>query len=153
MANTRPTTVGLIGAVRLCFFLLFAPQKFLAAEAEDSRVLNTTRSERNPEPPAFKVRRAFFVSALLVLSSVAVGYGVGLLGGQISCVSSRGIALLQIAGACLLLWGTLFVRGWEIQSYGGVTLTERVNQWLFRALYCIGTAVLICSLSWPLCAN
>ena len=45
-----------------------------------------------------------------------------------------------------MLWGTLFVRGWEIQTYSGVTLVERVNRWLYRALYCSGTALIVASL-------
>jgi hypothetical protein len=49
----------------------------------------------------------------------------------------------------LLLWGTLFVRGWDIQTIGGVTLVERVNHWIYRTLYCLGTAVFIFSLSLP----
>jgi len=57
------------------------------------------------------------------------------------------ITASQVFGAGLLLSGTLFVRGWEIQSWSGVTLTERVNQWIYRFLYCTGTAVLIWSLA------
>ena len=52
-----------------------------------------------------------------------------------------------MTGAGLLLWGTLFVRGYDIQTYGGVTLTERVNQWVYRTMYCAGTALLVCSVA------
>lgn len=153
MATTHPTPASFIKAVRLCFLLLFAPKKLLVAEEKDNRVLNAIPSESNPEPPVFKVRRTFFSSAILVLFSGVAGYATGIVLGQITCASSKAIVSLQVAGACLLLWGTLFVRGWEIQSYGGVTLTERINQWLYRALYCLGTAILVCSLSWSPCAN
>lgn len=34
---------------------------------------------------------------------------------------------------------------------GGVSLTERVNQWIYRTLYCIGTAILVGSLALPAC--
>ena len=56
---------------------------------------------------------------------------------------------LQIFGATVLLGATLFVRGWDIQSWGGVTLTERVNRWIYRFLYCLGTAVIVASLALP----
>lgn len=77
---------------------------------------------------------------------LSLGLGIG---NSLGCSTPKLIAWLQIAGTCLLLWGTLFVRGWNIQTYGGVTLTERVNQWLYRTLYCVGTAVLVSSLAWP----
>jgi hypothetical protein len=77
--------------------------------------------------------------------------GLGL-GNHVHCAAAKHITWLQIAGTCLLLWGTLFVRGWDIQSFGGVTLSERVNQWLYRSLYCTGTAALVSSLSWTQCA-
>jgi hypothetical protein len=41
----------------------------------------------------------------------------------------------------------LFVRGWDIQTLGGVTLTERVNRWIYRLLYCLGTAAIVTSLT------
>lgn len=45
----------------------------------------------------------------------------------------------------------LFIRGWEIQTHAGVTFTERVNQWIYRFLYCAGTTAIVCSLAWPQC--
>jgi hypothetical protein len=60
----------------------------------------------------------------------------------------RATLILQLAAAGVLLWATLFLRGWDIQSIGGVTLTERVNQWWFRAAYWVGTAALAVSMTW-----
>ena len=57
---------------------------------------------------------------------------------------------MQLVAAGILLWATLFLRGWDIQSIGGVTLTERVNQWWFRTAYWTGTAMLAASMMWPL---
>ena len=66
------------------------------------------------------------------------GYALGQIStGIFGCATSNSVTALAVIGACLLLWGTLFVRGWEIQTYKGRSLTERVNQWLYRALYCI----------------
>lgn len=153
MANTQPTSVTFCRAVYLCFTLLFRPEKFRAIEEENNKILNENDADKEKAPRSVIVRQAFIYSALLVLVFCAAGYAAGLLLGNIfACAKPSFISLLQIIGACLLLWGTLFVRGWEIQSYGGVTLTERINQWLYRFLYCIGTAVVVSSLSWPQCA-
>ncbi|MFP5419471.1 MAG: hypothetical protein ACLGHA_09995, partial [Gammaproteobacteria bacterium] len=153
MADTRPTSVGFLGAVRLCIVLLFAPKKLIAAQDQDAKDRNNYSTHVEREHSAYIVRRAFLYSLLLVLLSAAIGYGGGLvLNAVLGCATTKFISWLQIAGACLLLWGTLFVRGWEIETYCGVTFTERVNQWLYRFLYCIGTATLVCSLVWPQCA-
>jgi len=96
------------------------------------------------------VTRALWESLVLVLCSIAAGY----LAGKVLGVMTHGVApalagWLQIVGGAILLWATLFVRGWDIQSYGGVTLTERVNRWVYRSLYCVGTAVIVASLALP----
>ena len=154
MADTRPTPVGFFGAVRLCILLLLAPKRLIEAQDSDAKARNNYTERVEREHSAHIVRRAFLYSLLLVLLSGAIGYGSGLaLGSWQGCATTKFIAWLQIAGACLLLWGTLFVRGWEIETYCGVTFTERVNQWLYRFLYCVGTAILVCSLSWPQCAT
>ena len=153
MANTRPTPVGFVKAACLVWLLLAKPKRFLELEAEDARALNAVNNPEKEEG-AFVVRHAFFKSLLLVLSSGVIGYVAGrAFGAARGCASANLVSWLQILGASLLLWGTLFIRGWEIQTYGGVTFTERVNQWIYRALYCIGTAVLVCSLAWPQCAT
>lgn len=151
MADTRPTPVGFIGAVRLCLLLLCAPHRFIEAELQDAAARNNYTGHAEQEHRAFVVRKAFARSAALVAASAAVGYGSGLLTSAAACATSTTIAFLQVIGACLLLWGTLFVRGWEIQTSSGVQFTERVNKWLYRFLYCLGTAVVVCSLAWRPC--
>ncbi len=156
MADTRPTPVSFFGAIRLCVLLLFTPKRFIEVQNQDTEARNnySTAVSVEREHSAYIIRRAFIYSLLLVVLSGGIGYGAGLaLGEMIGCTTSKFISWLQIAGACFLLWGTLFVRGWEIQTYCCVTFTERVNQWLYRVLYCVGTAVLVCSLSWPLCTT
>jgi hypothetical protein len=152
MANTRPTPVSFSGAICLCILLLFTPKRFIEVQNQDAKARNNYSISVEREHSAYIVRRAFVYSLLLVILSGGIGYVTGLaLGALIGCASPKFISWLQIAGACLLLWGTLFVRGWEIETYCGLTFTERVNQWLYRTLYCVGTAVLVCSLAWPLC--
>jgi hypothetical protein len=154
MANTIPTSIKFFRAIQLCLLLLFAPTKFEAEEKAYNLELNSVSDKANPNCSSSSiVRHAFFYSALVVAVSGSVGYLFGLILGVFSCATPKLIAWFQVVGACLLLWGTLFVRGWEIQSYGGINLTERINQWLYRSLYCVGTAILICSLAWPQCSG
>lgn len=154
MADTRPTPVGILRAVHLCLLLLFAPKKLIEAQEADAKTRNNHTDNTEREHSAYIVRRALGYSLLLVLSAGVIGYTAGLmLGATCGCGSTKLIAWLQVAGASLLLWGTLFVRGWEIETWSGVTFTERVNQWLYRSLYFIGTAVLVCSLAWPQCSG
>ncbi len=129
--------------VKHCVCLLFKPETFNEQNQDENK-----GEER--DLPAIVVRRAFICSFLLVLVSGAVGYILGVFLGRCFIYSSPAwIESLQIIGAGTLLWGTLFVRGWEIQTRGGFTLVEKVNQWIFRFLYCVGTAIIIFSLAWP----
>lgn len=154
MADTRPTPVSFFGAVRLCILLLFAPKKLIELQNRDAKDRNNYTEHVEREHCAYIVRRAFLYSLLFVMLSGAIGYGTGLVvSSWFGCATAKFISWLQIAGACFLLWGTLFVRGWEIETYCGVTFTERVNQWFYRFLYCVGTAVLVWSLAWPQCAT
>ncbi len=150
MANTTPTKVGFFKAAYLCILLLVSPKQFIKLEEEDDRKRESQPREKNQVPRALIVRGAFFKSLLLVLLSVAVGALVALgLREILESPSSDMITILQVVAALFLLWGTLFIRGWEIQSYSGVTFTERVNQWTYRSLYCLGTAMIVLSLVWP----
>jgi hypothetical protein len=153
MADSRPTPASPWRAFSLCVTAIVAPERMEAEESKDNEIRRAmAEALPNQNRGAFIVRRAFVGSFVLVVLSGLVGYiaGVGMhsLG---RCATSATVAWLQITGASLLLWGTLFIRGWEIQSYGGVTLTERVNQWIYRALYCIGTAVAVYSLAFATC--
>jgi hypothetical protein len=151
MANTTPTSVSFWAAVKLVALLLFKPDRFLEIQAENTAALNAIASSGKKEG-ALVVRRAFFYAFLLVLVSASLGYGLGLVLNKASgCFTTNTVAWFQVIGTCLLLWGTLFIRGWEIQTYGGTTLTERVNQWIYRTLYCAGTGVLVASLALTTC--
>lgn len=151
MADTRLTKVGPFRVVLLCAFAAFSPRRLVEAERADEKARKSLPQPPPPEEPgAFKLRRGLWGSLLGVLCSIAAGYIggrlVGTVSGQPSGVLVRG---LQVFGAVILLWATLFVRGWDIQTFGGVTLTERVNRWIYRLLYCLGTAAIVVSLVLP----
>lgn len=152
MADTRPTKINIFRASCLCVLLLIAPKKFLAVEDADDKIHQERTDKQKPERSALLVRRAFLKSLLLVVAAGVFGGSIGVsINKIIGCASPALIMWLQISGALILLWGTLFVRGWEIQTYSGVRLTERVNQWLYRFLYFIGSAIFILSLVWQQC--
>jgi hypothetical protein len=153
MADTRPTKVTFLRAVRLCALLLFAPRRFLVEEDADNKVRTERTDQQQRERSALIVRRAFWASLALVIVSGLFGGGLGFTFNKLACCAKPVVILgLQVVGAMALLWGTLFVRGWEIETYSGVTLTERVNQWLYRFLYCAGTATIVLSLVWTPCS-
>lgn len=135
-------------AIWACLLAIFSPSRFLAFQEETAKGLGIPAAADNNSINV--VSRAFWGSLILVLISGFVGAAAGIAFGRtVGAASADAIGWLQIAGASLLLWGTLFVRGWEIQTYKGKTLVERVNKWIYRALYCVGTAILVSSLTWP----
>ena len=96
-----------------------------------------------------KIREAFFVALfstfIAVLVGVVAGTTLASIAGKPSGVT---VAILQVVGAAIILAATLAVLGWEIQSYKGQTLPEKVNRWLFRAQYWLGTFVFVLSIAW-----
>ena len=151
MADTRPTKLKFQKIIYLCCLAIINPKKFIEEEENDNNIRKNFPSAGEKGHRIYVVRRAFWHSLGLIILSALFGGLVGLfLYYNLNQPCSHLIAFLQVLGACLLLWGTLFIRGWEIQTYCGVTLTERVNQWVYRILYCLGTSIIICSLIWTL---
>ena len=153
MADTRPTPANLRRAFRLCLKVLFHPEQMEDEEKKDPHLRQAMGNPPNNQPhKAVLVQRALFSSMTLVLTSGLVGYAAGKAMATLGrCADTTTTNWLQITSAAILLWATLFIRGWEIQSIGGVTLTERVNQWLYRSMCCLGTMVGVYSLAFPGC--
>jgi hypothetical protein len=152
MADTRPTLISIARALFLCVKLLVAPEQMADEEKSDNEYREKMGPATVPKHRAYAVRKAFFSSLLLVVFSGLLGYAAGALGDYVGrCAPTSTVAWLQITGAMVLLWGTLFIRGWEIQTLSGVSLTERINQWIYRTLCCVGTVLLVYSLAFPAC--
>jgi len=146
MALKKPTPVSPFRAIYLCAIAILLPSKFDALERENSKGLETA-----PNDDRYRVqhiRQGLFESLIWVIASGAIGYVFGILLCRVVGRYDFLIAAFQVVGAMLLLWATLAVRGWQIQTFSGATLTERVNQWIYRFLYCLGTALVVLTLGW-----
>lgn len=97
-----------------------------------------------------KIRRSFGRGFKWVIVALVLGWvSGGILNGTVGPVSSFVIIALQVLAAGILLGATLSLAGREIESWGGQTLPEQVDDLLYRILYTIGTYLLVLSLSWP----
>ena len=128
--------------VRNAAKLLVAPSAFLAAEVQNMDVANAPPRGNDIVDRAALVRRAFWLSVALVAAAFAAGALI------VKGVEGAGYALipawqpkLQATSAAILLCGAVFERGWDMQSYGGATLTGQANRTLYLALYVVGTTL------------
>ncbi len=132
--DPSPSTV--VGKIRLCWLAVFDPARFTRIES----ALGT------PEPRKWdrridQVRSGLAAAFLSTVSAALVGGCVGL--GVLSILPAEvGMSVLGGLGALLLLWAIVGVRGWNIQSVKGNTLSEQVNRWLYLSLSWAGTMLL-----------
>jgi len=85
----------------------------------------------------------------MTLGALLAGYLSGLgLRCAVGAASTSTATVVQAASAGVVLVATLAVRGWEIQTFSGETLVEKVNQWLMRALFVAGTFTFSLFLGW-----
>lgn len=147
MALKQPTPVTLLRAIYLCAVAILSPPRFDEMERKDSEALEV-QPNAYPSYRVLFLRRALSSSFLLVVTAGGTGLIFGVLSGRYFGRSEFWITILQVVGAMILLWATLAVRGWDVQTFSGNTLTERVNQWIYRFLYCIGTSLLVMSIGW-----
>ncbi|MCT7377396.1 hypothetical protein [Chelativorans salis] len=147
MALKQPTPVSLFKAVKLCFLALFSPGLFDAIEQEDMKALETQPDALEPYR-INAVRKALGGAFLWGATAALVGLVTGWLAARLVGPSDTVVTVFAVTGAAILLWATLATKGWEIQTFSNVTLTERVNRWIFRGLYSIGTALLVVAASW-----
>jgi hypothetical protein len=141
MAVMTPTKLSIIEIFKAFIFFFFNRKEFEHLQRDDDQ-----KRELLPEieiPQLTQVRKALLKSLFIIILSIIIALlcGYVVIG---SCKLKLTLPfILQIAGALILLWATLFVRGWEIQTLAGVTLIERMNKWIFRSMYFIGTTFLL----------
>ena len=139
-------------SVRAVLLCVFSPRRFLPVAVKHDTQLHGEANTTEINRMSRLIQQSLRESLLLVALAVALGAGAGQvlssLCGPSTGYGSRG---LQWFGIGILLWATLSLLGWELPD--GQTLAEKVNRWLYRGLYLIGTALLACSVSWPTVAT
>ncbi|RUW85198.1 hypothetical protein [Mesorhizobium sp. M1E.F.Ca.ET.063.01.1.1] len=147
MASTTPTPASPWRILKLCWLAVFAPAHFEELERQDKIVLD---SYKQPTPilGIQSVRQAFGYSAVWGASAAIVGALLGWATAWLLEPGSFALAFAASLGTGILLWATLALKGWDIQTWGGVSLTERVNRWWFRGLYWIGTMLVVMAAIW-----
>ena len=129
----------------LFFTLIFNTKKFISYEEEYKNVVK----KKDECSDAYLIRNAFFVSLGLIILIILIGIIIGrvlyVLFGSTNEILE---VILQIFGAILILHGALFLRGWEIQTMGVDTLSEKMNQWIYKLLISLGTFIIVMILSW-----
>jgi len=130
---------------------LFAPSRF--ATLADNEIKDRYRPETLPEahfPRAVKeIRRGLLFSLLLVVGAVIGGATLGWI--LNTCFGSPTATLyrvLQLGGIGILLWATLGKQGWNLQTFAGDTLPERLDRAVYRTLYVFGSLLLALAVSW-----
>jgi hypothetical protein len=95
------------------------------------------------------VRVALYRTGALVVMSAIVGLVLGaLLKIQFGPPPPMINSALQIIGAGIVLWATIWRVDVDAQTIGGETLLERTHWWLFRALYVVGSFLFFVAYTW-----
>ncbi|RWD35574.1 hypothetical protein [Mesorhizobium sp.] len=140
MAIKQPKPISLSRAVYICLVAAFAPEKFNRLEKEFDADLGS-RADAPAAERIEVVRRGYRTAGTWMLGALVCGILIGLLLRSIFGPVTIGSAIVAVSGTVILLWTTLALQGWTVQTYSDTTLTERVNRWLFRFLYAVGTAL------------
>lgn len=88
---------------------------------------------------------AFFIVGVAIVSALITA---GVLETLAVKKSEAWNITLQFAGIGILLWATLGRVESAIQTLDGGTIPERVDMWLYRILYIVGSYALALSVSW-----
>lgn len=129
-----PSTI--FGKIRLCWLAIFDPVQFTRIESAFG-----TPEPRKWDRRIDQVRSGLAAAFVSTMMAALVGAGVGfsVLG---ILPAEMGVPALGGFGALLLLWGIVGLRGWDIQTVKGNTLSEQVNRWLYLSLSWVGTVLL-----------
>jgi hypothetical protein len=95
------------------------------------------------------IRRALFTGLGITILTMYFGYAAGVASSSTFGPPSKALVyLLQAIGAGLVLGATLGEIGREIQTWDRRSLPERINTFIFRSLYVIGTFMFVGSVAW-----
>lgn len=106
-------------------------------------------TRENVEKRTAAIRKSLRASGLLVFLSALVAGAIGwYLHYVVGVLPSWLNTLLQSLGAGCILWATIWELGWNVRSFGGESLPERVHYWIFRTLCVFGTFLFFLAFSW-----
>jgi hypothetical protein len=141
MALKQPKRLTPRLAIYACWLAVFAPTKFERFREEfDADLDGRPNDERRGVD---KVRQGYWEASIWMMWALGSGVLVGLILRTLNGQAPLGAASIAICGTAILLWATLAFQGWSVQSFSDTTLTERVNRWLYRFLYALGTCLLV----------
>lgn len=147
MGYKTSTPLSLKQKMRLIYLAFFDAPQFASEEDADNQIL--AKQENTLPPPGITAIRRGLVEGFQWSFCFATAGGLcGWLGKAVWGVQALSAALCIVGGTVIILWSTLAMQGWKIQTWDGVTLTERVNQWIFRLLYSIGTFLIVAGTTW-----
>jgi hypothetical protein len=126
---------------------IFAPMRFLQFQERVTKPRGIPAASDNNTVNV--VCRGFWMALVLVFAAALSGVFVGFaLSRSLGSATAGGIALLQIAGASILLLATIYLRGAAIETWDRETLIERVDRWIYCTGYFLGTTAIVTSLVW-----
>lgn len=149
MATNIPTPAPLSRKLKLVWFAFTNPARFIEEEKADDKILNG-QNERVETPRVYRVRNALWDGLIWCVGSLISGAVLGIVFATVFGPSLRMAVATVAIGTAVVLWATFSLQAWEIQSFGGVTLGERLNRWIFRSLYLIGTGLIVAGGVWSL---
>jgi hypothetical protein len=139
-----------VSAIRAIFLLLFCSKRFNRLAREHANAQRKEVEWQFSETSTHNIRKALCSSFMVVLSAVVTGYVTAVvLAKAFGPASGPIIQALQYLGIGIVLWTTLSKGGWAIQTIKGQSLPEKVDQWIYRGLYFVGSYFLVVSASWP----
>lgn len=152
VARTRPARSGLIARALFAVCLPGSRTDALAkvdhedelARNEQLRASSEDRRQRAQEETRARVQAQIVrfrrdLGASFVILATAVLLAVGLVHGLGSRPSPGAARLLGGASLFAFAWATLGRLGWAGKSWSGITVIERLDEVVFRALYWLGT--------------
>jgi len=107
---------------------------------EQARLDFLRQAAQNATNQGRVLRAAFLRSTLTLLSAaVAAVLGSSVWGRRIVQLWPSSVRDFSIASIAFFVWATFARMGWKGQTFGGDTPMEKLDQFLFRLLYWLGT--------------
>lgn len=95
------------------------------------------------------VRKAFLRAGVRVFCAALLGLALGwAMKGVFGALSPAMNSGIQMLGAALVLWATIWQLDADVQTMGGETLLERTHWWMFCSLYLLGTTLFFIAYTW-----